>query len=31
MKKLTVDWLTVLIAIAVVSLVWTGALPPIPW
>jgi hypothetical protein len=31
MKKLSLDWLAVIIALAVVALIRAGALPHIPW
>ncbi len=31
MKKISVDWLAVIGAVALTFLVWAGALPHIPW
>jgi hypothetical protein len=31
MKKLSVDWWSVIVALAATLLVWSGVLPHIPW
>jgi hypothetical protein len=31
MKRLSVDWWSVILALGTALLVWTGALPHIPW
>ena len=31
MKKLSVDWWSVIVALGLAALVWSGRLPHIPW
>jgi hypothetical protein len=31
MKKISMDWWSVIVALAAALLVWSGALPHIPW